>query len=645
MPRCLRLNLHFIDKGTIFAISGLLNISINSRDSVNKQNTKYLLMKRFLLYLSALFLSVSFATAQTSYVISESTGILTNGNNTTKSSTWSSTELAGFTLVSDFGEAMNVNNGLQLYAYNNGKVIYTINAPEGYSISAYTIKYKKGSSSYTITLSAEGVEPQTPGRVSSEQTFEVTGLSGASAVFALEGTLARDFIKNVNITVTLQEVGGEAPVEYAVSATASPAEGGVVTVNDAEGETTTTGKVDLNAVPAYGYKFVRWTVDGNEVSTAAQYTTAVNSDVQYVAVFEKPTDANDWYASIAKPSFGKAGNTTFVKVGTLTGDVNVEVAGIQAVAGQACVTNAIEVAAGAEFDLNITYQLNWGDLAIYQIDNDGATKEYGYYYGSWEPNGSTEKVAQNIADGGVSVTEVVDGACTATFPITINENHNPGDVIVVRAITGVTNNATNSAFEQNIVEGGYVDFLFVVADEKPAEDTSEWSTFYQPYPVAPPEGVNTYIVTAAASDYVTLTRFEGTIPANTAVILNNGEPKGEAVDVDFSTNLLKGTTVGTYIDEEAYVLSKVDGVVGFYKAEMVDGTWLNNANKAYLPASVVPNKSAAFYGFDWEGTTGIDEVKGENGNVKVIYDLTGRRVEAITVPGIYIVNGVKKLVR
>ena len=40
MPRCLRLNLHFIDKGTIFAISGLLNISINSRDSVNKQNTK-----------------------------------------------------------------------------------------------------------------------------------------------------------------------------------------------------------------------------------------------------------------------------------------------------------------------------------------------------------------------------------------------------------------------------------------------------------------------------------------------------------------------------------------------------------------------------------------------------------------------------
>lgn len=39
------------------------------------------------------------------------------------------------------------------------------------------------------------------------------------------------------------------------------------------------------------------------------------------------------------------------------------------------------------------------------------------------------------------------------------------------------------------------------------------------------------------------------------------------------------------------------------------------------------------------------EVKGENGEVKAIYDLTGRRVDAITAPGIYIVNGKKVLVK
>ena len=35
----------------------------------------------------------------------------------------------------------------------------------------------------------------------------------------------------------------------------------------------------------------------------------------------------------------------------------------------------------------------------------------------------------------------------------------------------------------------------------------------------------------------------------------------------------------------------------------------------------------------------------ENENVKTICDLTGRRVEAITSPGFYIVNGKKTLVK
>ena len=45
------------------------------------------------------------------------------------------------------------------------------------------------------------------------------------------------------------------------------------------------------------------------------------------------------------------------------------------------------------------------------------------------------------------------------------------------------------------------------------------------------------------------------------------------------------------------------------------------------------------------GDTAIEEVKGENGEVKTIYDLTGRRVENITNAGIYIVNGKKVIVK
>ena len=46
-----------------------------------------------------------------------------------------------------------------------------------------------------------------------------------------------------------------------------------------------------------------------------------------------------------------------------------------------------------------------------------------------------------------------------------------------------------------------------------------------------------------------------------------------------------------------------------------------------------------------DGTTGINEVKTDNGEVKAIFDLTGRRVAEMTVPGIYIVGGKKVLVK
>ena len=43
--------------------------------------------------------------------------------------------------------------------------------------------------------------------------------------------------------------------------------------------------------------------------------------------------------------------------------------------------------------------------------------------------------------------------------------------------------------------------------------------------------------------------------------------------------------------------------------------------------------------------TAINEVKTENGKVKVIYDLTGRRINEIAGPGIYIVDGKKVFVK
>jgi hypothetical protein len=180
-----------------------------------------------------------------------------------------------------------------------------------------------------------------------------------------------------------------------------------------------------------------------------------------------------------------------------------------------------------------------------------------------------------------------------------------------------------------------------------------YATLYLACDVVIPETVETYVATEFDEEgNLELTKITGILPANTAVIVKAAAEsytfaysaeKGTAV-----TNLLEGTTVNTNIEDDAYVLGNANGI-GMYKAKKNQNegaAWLNNAFKAYLPAPANSEgvKSLSFR-FEGEGTTGISEVKGENGNVKTIYDLTGRRIEAITAPGIYIVNGKKVLVK
>lgn len=184
-----------------------------------------------------------------------------------------------------------------------------------------------------------------------------------------------------------------------------------------------------------------------------------------------------------------------------------------------------------------------------------------------------------------------------------------------------------------------------------------WATKYFAESVHVPAGVNAYIITGAADGYVTKEQIaEGeVIPANTGILLENaGEHKfAKTVTYNYTLagNLLNGSVENTYVEGEAYVLANGENGVGMYLAKLNkdaegnEGTthFLNNAGKAYLvlPAT---SEAVAFYGFDWAGTTAIENVEVES-SVKAIYDLTGRRVKAISAPGIYIVNGVKRVVR
>ena len=180
-----------------------------------------------------------------------------------------------------------------------------------------------------------------------------------------------------------------------------------------------------------------------------------------------------------------------------------------------------------------------------------------------------------------------------------------------------------------------------------------YATLMLGYNTVIPSSVEAYTVSAVNDGYVTLTQVQGVLPAQAPILVkaNAGEHyfnKTTEAGADLGNNWLEGTLLDVVIDKAEgwsyYVLGVVDGEVGFYNAKLGNDEtkFKNAANKAYL---LVQGKStAASYSFRFPGTTAIENVEVEN-EVKVIYDLTGRRVEAITAPGIYVVNGKKTLVK
>ena len=88
----------------------------------------------------------------------------------------------------------------------------------------------------------------------------------------------------------------------------------------------------------------------------------------------------------------------------------------------------------------------------------------------------------------------------------------------------------------------------------------------------------------------------------------------------------------------SYALANGDNGVALYPNA---NSFVSNSHNAYL--AVEAAQGAAYYTFNFNGATAIEEIETIAGN-KTIYDLTGRKIEAITAPGLYIINGVKTFV-
>ena len=181
------------------------------------------------------------------------------------------------------------------------------------------------------------------------------------------------------------------------------------------------------------------------------------------------------------------------------------------------------------------------------------------------------------------------------------------------------------------------------------------ATYCSPYALdfSNVEGIKAYsaIGYKPSTQVVTLARVM-TTGAGQGVFIK-GEPGEYTVPVidnfdEYTLNMLVGTLKQTTVNSTdgamsnyKFTVAELDEVPMFYPFE--DNTAFS-AGKAYLqiPTAWLPataQKSVSIR-FDEGETTGIDELKGENGEVKTIYDLQGRVVEN-PASGIYIIDGKK----
>ena len=186
--------------------------------------------------------------------------------------------------------------------------------------------------------------------------------------------------------------------------------------------------------------------------------------------------------------------------------------------------------------------------------------------------------------------------------------------------------------------------------------TSEgFGTYYNSNSYILPEGLTAFGYKEANTDG-TLVKTDvfnagDVVPANAALVVKGNEGDYECYATDqvamktLEGNLLKGVAKATTVEKtegfKRYVLTTVNGVLGFYRTK--SGNIKVPANRAYLELTEAQAQAVSFFQLDGE-TTGIENATATTKEApKAIYTLSGVRLKATTTQGLpagaYVVNG------
>lgn len=182
-----------------------------------------------------------------------------------------------------------------------------------------------------------------------------------------------------------------------------------------------------------------------------------------------------------------------------------------------------------------------------------------------------------------------------------------------------------------------------------------FGTYYNSNSYILPKGLTAFGYKEANTDgtLVKTEEFTGgdVVPANAALVVkgNTGDYECYATDQvatkTLEGNLLKGVAKATTVEKtegiKRYVLTAVNGMLGFYQTK--SGNIKMPANRAYLELTKAQAQAVSFFQLDGE-TTGIENATATTKEApKAIYTLSGVRLKATTTQGLpagaYVVNG------